>query len=165
VFKQNFNVGVDHAGVEIGQPTSFFVGCALNLAPQDMEREIKNLQRKVAVGADFLLTQPMYEPALAEQFLQRYAERYGRLELPLLVGVLPLYSARHASFLHNEVPGVSIPEGIQKRMREAGEAAPKAGVKIALELIEQIEPWAAGIYLMPQFSRYDLAAEVVEGVR
>jgi methionine synthase / methylenetetrahydrofolate reductase(NADPH) len=165
LIKQNFNVGVDHAGVEIGQPTSFFVGCALNLAPQDIEREIKNLQRKVEAGADFLLTQPVYEPALAEQFLQRYAERYGCLELPLLVGVLPLYSARHASFLHNEVPGVSIPERIQKRMREAGEAAPKAGVQIALELIEQMKPWAAGIYLMPQFSRYDLAAEVVEGVR
>jgi methionine synthase / methylenetetrahydrofolate reductase (NADH) len=165
LIKQSFNAGVDHAGVEIGQPTSFFVGCALNLAPQDIEREIKNLQRKVAAGADFLLTQPVYEPALAEPFLQRYAERYGRLDLPVLVGVLPLYSARHASFLHNEVPGVSIPDGIQKRMRDAGEAAPKEGVQIALELVEQMKSWAAGIYMMPQFSRYDLAAEIIEGLR
>ncbi len=165
LIKQNFNAGVDHAGAEIGQPTSFFVGCALNLTPQDVEREIKNLQRKIAAGADFLLTQPVYEPALAESFLQRYAEEYGRLEQPILVGVLPLYSARHASFLHNEVPGVSIPEEIQKRMQGAGEAAPQVGVQIALELVEQMKPWAAGIYLMPQFSRYDLAAEIIEGLR
>ncbi len=165
LIKHNFNAGVDHAGVEIGQPTSFFVGCAVNLTPQETEREIKNLQRKIAAGADFLLTQPVYEPALAESFLQRYAERYGRLEQPILVGVLPLYSARHASFLHNEVPGVNIPEEIQKRMLGAGEAAPKVGVQIALELIEQMRAWAAGIYLMPQFGRYDLAAEIIEGVR
>lgn len=165
LIKQNFNRGVDHAGIEIGQPTSFFVGCAVNLTSQDIEREMKNLQRKIAAGADFLLTQPVYEPRLAETFLLRYAEKYGRLEQPVLVGVLPLYSARHASFLNNEVPGVILPEEIQKRMQRAGEAAPKVGVQIALELVEQMKPWAAGIYLMPQFGCYDLAAEIIEGVR
>jgi hypothetical protein len=63
------------------------------------------------------------------------------------------------------VPGVSIPEEMRNRIQEAGEAAPKEGVRIALELVEQMRPWTQGIYLMPQFSRYDLAAEIIEGIQ
>jgi len=166
LIKQNFNVGVDHAGTEIGQPTAFFVGCALNLCPPDADAEIKNLRRKLKAGADFALTQPIYEPEKAAAFLQRYTAEFGPLELPILVGVLPLFSARHASFLHNEVPGISIPVEIQERMRKAeslGRAA-QEGVQIARQLIAAMRPWAAGIYLMPAFNRYDLAAEVIEGL-
>jgi homocysteine S-methyltransferase len=165
LIKQNFNAGVDHAGSDIGQPTSYFVGCALNLTPQDADREIKNLRRKLEAGADFVLTQPVYEPELAEAFLQRYTDQLGPLQAPVLVGVLPLYSARHAAFLHNEVPGISIPEAMQQRIRQASEAAQREGVRIALDLVEQMRDWAAGIYIMPQFNRYDLAAEIIEGVR
>jgi methionine synthase I (cobalamin-dependent)/5,10-methylenetetrahydrofolate reductase len=165
LIKQNFNLGMDHAGANIGQPTSFFVGCALNLTPLDPEAEIKNLRRKLKAGADFLLTQPVYEPAAAERFLKLYTDAHGPLGAPILVGILPLYSARHATFLHNEVPGVSIPEEMRNRIQEAGEAAPKEGVRIALELVEQMRPWTQGIYLMPQFSRYDLAAEIIEGIQ
>jgi len=165
LIKQNFNLGLDHAGVEIGQPTAFFVGCALNLAPQDFEQEVKNLRRKLKAGADFVLTQPAFDPAAAEGFLKRYAERFGRLEIPVLAGILPLFSVRHATFLHNEVPGVSIPEPTQERIRRAGERAPWEGVDIALELVEQMKGWAQGIYIMPQFGRYDLAAEITERCR
>ncbi len=163
LIKQNFNMGMDHAGAEIGQPTAFFVGCALNLCPQDAELEIKNLRRKLKAGADFALSQPVYEPKIAEAFLQQYEDRYGALEIPVLVGVLPLYGTRHAAFLHNEVPGISIPEPIQSRLYQAGEKAPQEGVRIALELIDAMRHFASGIYLMPAFSRYDLSAEVVEG--
>jgi homocysteine S-methyltransferase len=165
LIKQNFNTGQDHAGADIGQPTSFFAGCALNLLPQDPPREIKNLRRKLKAGADFVLTQPVYEPQRAQAFLDLYAEQHGALEIPILVGVLPLYGTRHAAFLHNEVPGISIPEALHERLRQAGERAPQAGVGIALELIEQMRPWASGIYLMPAFGRYDLAAEIVEGCK
>jgi homocysteine S-methyltransferase len=165
LIKQNFNAGLDHAGIAIGQPTSFFVGCALNLTPQDPVQEIKNLRRKLRAGADFLLTQPVYAPDKAEAFLRQYAEQHGPLTAPVLVGVLPLYSARHASFLHNEVPGVTIPDELRRRMELAGEQAPGEGVRIALELVEQMRPWSQGIYIMPQFSRYDLAAEIIEGLR
>ncbi len=160
--KHHFNLGLDHAGVDIGQPTSFFVGGALNLTPQDVEQELKNLRRKVKAGVDFLLTQPVYQPETAEAFLKRYAEQYGPLEVPLLAGVLPLYSVRHALFLHNEVPGVSIPEAFRQRLEQAGDLAAQAGVEIAVELVAQMKSWAQGIYLMPQFNRYDLAAEIVE---
>lgn len=162
LIKQGFNLGVDHAGAEIGQPTSFFVGCALNLTPSDPDREIKVLDRKVRAGADFILTQPVYQPDRARSLLERYRERYGPLEVPVLAGVLPLHSPRHAAFLHNEVPGIEIPEAAMERLRSAGEDSPREGVRIALELIEQLRPWAAGIYLMPPFSRFDLAAEIIE---
>jgi len=165
LIKQNFNLGVDHAGADIGQPTSFFVGCALNLTPQDLEQETKNLHRKLSAGADFVLTQPVYQPETAQAFVNAYHERYGPLEAPILTGILPLYSARHATYLHNEVPGVSIPESTLQRMRQAGESAAKEGVRLALELIEEMMSWSSGVYLMPQFGRYDLAAEIIEGCK
>jgi methionine synthase I (cobalamin-dependent)/5,10-methylenetetrahydrofolate reductase len=165
LIKQSFNIGLDHAGADIGQPTSFFVGCAFNLSPRDPDDEVKNLQRKIKAGADFILTQPVYQPEAAEKILRLYEEKHGLLETPVLVGIMPLYSVRHATFLNNEVPGMTIPEAMFQRLRAAGEATPKEGVRIALELIEQIRPWARGVYLMPQFSRYDLAAEIIEGCK
>jgi methionine synthase I (cobalamin-dependent)/5,10-methylenetetrahydrofolate reductase len=162
LIKQNFNAGLDHAGIDIGQPTSFFVGGALNLTPQDIEQEIKNLRRKLKAGVDFLLTQPIFQPEVAQAFLERYQELNGTLNVPVLVGMLPLYSMRHAAFLHNEVPGISIPEEYHRRLEKAGEKAAWEGVQITLELIEKVRPWVNGIYLMPQFSRYDLAAEIIE---
>lgn len=165
LIKQGFNVGLDHAGADIGQPTSFFVGAALNLCPTDPTLESKNLRRKIDAGADFFLTQPVYRPEEAEAFLKYYTDHYDSLNAPIFVGVLPLYGTRHATFLHNEVPGISIPEDIQRRIREAGEKGPKEGVRIALELIERMKSWARGIYLMPAFNRYDLAAEIVENCR
>ncbi|HBY09584.1 MAG TPA: hypothetical protein DEH22_18025 [Chloroflexi bacterium] len=162
---QRFNQGVDHAGSDIGQPTRFFVGCALNLLPPDPEREIKLLRRKIANGANFALTQPVYQPEKAREFLDLYAKQFGDLEMPVLVGILPLYSVRHAAFLHNEVPGIVIPEEIRARIAEAGEGAPQEGVRIAVELVQQIKTWGQGIYLMPAFGRYDLAAEIVEAIR
>lgn len=183
LIKQNFNMGIDHAGADIGQPTSFFVGCALNLTPKDPAEEIKNLRRKLNAGADFILTQPVYQPEIGQTFLKRYTDANGPLEKPVLVGILPLYSYRHASFLNNEVPGIIIPEAMIERLRQAedhnndqgkleprtrhvpGSRSTQEGVRIALELIDQMRSWARGIYLMPQFNRYDLAAEIVEGCK
>ncbi|MBX3048404.1 MAG: bifunctional homocysteine S-methyltransferase/methylenetetrahydrofolate reductase [Anaerolineales bacterium] len=161
LIKQQFNTGRDHAGAEIGQPTAFHVGAALNLAPPDAEREAKLLARKLRNGADFFLTQPVYDPAQARQFLEQHAES---LEKPLLVGILPLFGVRHANFLHNEVPGIIIPAEIRRRMEAAGSQGPQEGVRIAIELIEQIRAWGAGVYLMPAFNRFDLAAQILESI-
>ena len=165
LIKQGFNTGVDHAGIEIGEPTNFFVGSALNLTPKNPAREIKVAHRKLNNGADFFLTQPVYEPDKARQFFAQYAEQHGELGKPVLVGVLPLYSTRHANFLHNEVPGIDIPEEIRERIRKAGDKAPQEGIRIAIEQIQQIKEWGQGIYLMPPFNRFELAAEIVEKVR
>jgi len=165
LIKQGFNMGVDHSGTSIGQPTSFFVGAALNLCPPEPEQEIKNLQRKIKSGADFFLTQPIYDPEKARFFLDQYAAIRGKLDKPVLVGVLPLVSLKHANFLHHEVPGISIPDETLRRMEQAGESASHVGVELAIELIESIKPWAQGIYIMPQFNRFDLIAEIVEAVK
>jgi methionine synthase I (cobalamin-dependent)/5,10-methylenetetrahydrofolate reductase len=165
LIKRQLNRGVDHAGAAIGEPTSFFVGCAVNLGAADADAEMKNLRRKVRAGADFALTQPVYDLDPARAFLRRYAERYGSLSLPLLVGVLPLYNARHAAFLHNEVPGIVIPESLRARIAAAGTAAAAEGVCIALELIGGLRDVAQGVYLMPPFNRYDMAAEIIERMR
>lgn len=165
LIKQGFNAGVDHSGSEIGQPTSFHVGAALNFAPADEARETQLLKRKLDSGTDFFLTQPVYDPKTAKRFLEAYADGNGTLDKPVLVGIMPIFGTRHANFLHNEVPGITIPEALRKRIDAAGDDGPKEGVKIAVEIIEQVKPWAQGVYLMPQFSRYDLSAEIIEAVK
>jgi homocysteine S-methyltransferase len=165
LIKQNFNAGVDHAGSDIGQPTSFFVGCALNLTPLDPAAEIRNLRRKLNAGADFILTQPVYQAEPAIAFLSRCEAELGKLTVPVLAGVLPLVNARHAAFLHHEVPGVSIPEQDRARLEQAGEKGPGEGVKIAIELIGQIQSCISGVYIMPAFNRFDLVAEIIDAVR
>jgi homocysteine S-methyltransferase len=162
LIKQGFNAGLDHSGASIGQPTSYFVGAALNLNPAEPEQEVRNVHRKVLAGADFFLTQPIYRSEEGPAFLEKYAARYGPLKQPVLVGILPLVNSRHARFLRHEVPGISIPEEMLKQMDEAGESSAKAGVELATALIEAVKTWAQGIYLMPQFNRYDLIAEIIE---
>ncbi|MBL0346915.1 bifunctional homocysteine S-methyltransferase/methylenetetrahydrofolate reductase [Candidatus Villigracilis affinis] len=167
LIKQGFNMGVDHSGTSIGQPTNFFVGAALNLCPQDVDNEIKNLHRKVKAGADFFLTQPIYRADDGPKLIQAYEAKHGKLQQPILAGILPLVSAKHANFLHNEVPGIFIPEEARKKIESAGDAESgvKVGVELAVELIEQIKGWAKGIYIMPQFHRYDMVAEIIEKIR
>ena len=164
LIKQGFNAGVDHAGVGIGTPTNFYVGSALNLAPKDPERELKVLKRKIRNGTDFFLTQPVFDPDAARKFLDLYAENEGEFTWPVLVGILPLYNLRNVEFLHNEVPGITIPDDIRERIRKAGDQASKEGIRIAIEMIEQIKPWAQGVYLMPPFNRFEIAAEIIEAV-
>lgn len=162
--KHGFNAGVDHHGDEIGEATSFYVGCALNLDPANVEQEIRVLRRKIKAGADFVLTQPVFEPERVERTIAAFEERYGPIGIPVIVGILPLYGIKHARFLHNEVPGISIPEAIQKRVSAAGHRAPQAGVSIAVEILDQLKDTVSGAYLMPPFNRYDMAAEIIENV-
>lgn len=162
LLKQGFNQGLDYGGEPIAQPTHFLVGCAANLTPADPERELKLLHRKIESGADFALTQPIYDIAQARAFIARYEAEYDSFNLSILAGVLPLYNARHADFLHHEVPGISIPEEIRQRMSKAGDKGAQEGVAMARDLVLQLRSFTQGIYLMPAFGRYDLASEVIE---
>lgn len=163
--KQGFNVGHDLSGTDIGQPTNFYVGCALNLKPASMADEIKNLKRKLKAGADFILTQPIYNARLVSEFLAAYEVENGKLPIPLLVGLLPLASARHAAFLQSEVPGIEIPLATRQMIETSGDQGARVGIKLTIELIQQIKSLVQGIYLMPAFHRYDYAAEIIEGAR
>ena len=165
LIKQGFNAGVDHAGMDIGQPTSFFVGCALNLNPNRIEDEIRNLRRKLDAGADFVLTQPTYSPSDALRNLDAITKAMAGSPVPILVGILPLASARHAAYLHHEVPGILVPDDIRRRMESAGEDGARTGMEIAIELIRTLRPAIQGVYLMPAFSRYDIAAEIIETIK
>jgi len=158
---RRMNEGLDATGSSIGDPTSFWVGAALNPAAEDVEREIERFQRKVQAGARWIQTQPIYDLG----HLDRFLARAGGSPVPVLVGVLPLHSARHAEFLHNEVPGITIPDAVRRRLREAGDGALRVGIEMAQELVRSVRARYAGAYLMPSFGRFEVVAEVLDVLR
>ena len=158
-----FNEGVDANGRDIGQPTSFFIGAALNFNAPDLDSELRTLERKVRAGAHFLLTQPVYA---AEQ-VERVWSLLGGFPLPVIMGVLPLRNTRHARFLHNEVPGIVVPEDVRRRITRAerqGDAGGEEGVALSRELLKAIAGRIAGAYFMPPFERYHVVRETMEGL-
>ncbi len=161
LIKEQFNRGLDKAGQSIDQATNFTVGCAINLTPHDWEREMALLQKKRRNGADFALSQPVFEPQTARAFIEAFEAKYGEPMLPIVGGVKPLYNSRNAEFLHHEVPGMIIPEAQRERMRLAANPQ-QEGVKIAQEILAEIRPFTHGVYFMPAFGRYDLVADVMD---
>ena len=158
---RRMNEGADATGNGIGDPTAFFTGTALNPAADDLDREIERMRRKIEAGARWFQTQPVYDLGLLDRFL----ERAGGSPIPVVVGVLPLHSFRHAEFLHNEVPGITIPEAVRARLREAGDRALRVGVDMARDLVRAIRERYAGAYLMPSFGRFEVVAEVLDVLR
>ena len=163
MIKQQLNQGVDKAGQSIDQATNFTVGCAVSLTPKDPEREMRLLHKKIKKGADFALTQPVFDPAAAKQFIEAYEATYEEPMLPLVTGIKPLYNSRNAEFLHHEVPGMIIPAEQRERMRQAGKPK-QEGVRIAQETLAQVKAFSQGVYLMPAFGRYDLVADVIDSI-
>src|SRR3954470_23626644 len=118
---EHFNTGFDRAGSTIGEPTSFFAGAAASPAAPDLEREVRLLRRKLDAGARFVLTQPVYTVAPLRALREAYERSTGApLVAPVIAGLLPLVSGRHAAFLHNEVPGIDIPAAVRDRMAGGG---------------------------------------------
>jgi methionine synthase / methylenetetrahydrofolate reductase(NADPH) len=157
---RQFNQGMDKAGQSIDRPTGFVVGCALNLTPKDMDAELRLLRKKVTHGADFALTQPVFDPDAAIELLRRYEANYGPPP-PVIAGLKPLFNSRNAEFLHHEVPGISIPDAQRERMRQSDDPQ-KEGVTIAQEIAQDLQPFVQGFYIMPAFGRYDLVADVLD---
>jgi homocysteine S-methyltransferase len=163
LIKMQLNQGVDKAGQSIDQATNFTVGCALNLTPRDRERELRLLRKKQRKGADFALTQPIFDAEAALDFIKAFEEMYEEPMLPIVAGIKPLYNSRNAEFLHYEVPGMVIPEAQRLRMRQAQDSQ-REGVAIARETLGRLRPFVQGVYMMPAFSRYDLVADVIDAV-
>ncbi len=155
------NHGVDPGGKPLGATTSFLMATGAEPAALNYPRELARLRDKKAAGAELVMTQPVYSPEVLTRFLDDVAP----LEMPVLVGLLPLASYRNAEFLHNEVPGMQVPEAIRERMRKAGTgpAARKEGVAIAREMLAAVRGRVAGAYIMPPLEKYELALEVVDG--
>ena len=158
---RRMNEGLDATGSSIGDPTAFCVGAALTPAAEDADREIERMQRKIEAGARWLQTQPVYDL----EALDRFLARAGHIPVPVLVGILPLHSFRHAEFLHNEVPGITVPAAARARLRDAGESALRAGIEMAQALVADVRRWHAGAYLMPSFGRFEVVAEVLDAIR
>jgi methionine synthase / methylenetetrahydrofolate reductase (NADH) len=155
-----FNEGTDQTGKPTDEPTQFRICVAANPTAVDVHAEIEKLRRKIDAGAHFIFTQPVYSARDLESFL----ERFGRLPIPICVGILPLRNARHAEFLHNEIPGMAVPEDIRKRMHASGEHGQEEGLTIAIETLLACRPLCQGAYLMPPFNRFEMAGQVLEGV-
>ncbi len=155
------NAGTDIMGNPIGAPTSFHISCAGNPSADDMDAEVAKMERKVEAGADMVFTQPVFEMRTLEQFLKRISH----LKIGVMVGVIPLRSHKHADFLHNEVPGMRIPEAIRTRMRNAGETAARTGVGIAMDFLREAKSAVAGVYMMPPFRKYHVIDELLSVLR
>jgi len=157
---QGMNEGHDAAGSSIGAHASFHIGAALNLnmTDEETEQEIEKYRRKVEAGAHFIMTQPIYElmPLL------RFLERVGQPAIPLILGCIPLHSSRHAEYLHNEVPGITIPDIVRQRMRAAGEKGHEEGLKLSQELLNSARSMVQGVYLMPSYGRYDVVSTLAK---
>jgi len=163
---QGLNRGVDPGGNAIGAPTEFVQGVALNQAAVDQERERTRFGYKVDAGADFAITQPVFNPEALERFLEATTP-----DIPVVAGIWPFLSLRNAEFLANEMPGVDVPPEFLERMRTAqdsgADAALEEGVAIALEMIESTRDLVGGFHLTAPHRNVQLALRVLResGIR
>ena len=156
---KGMNEGRDLMGNAMEGRTSFVVACAANPKAEDMDVEIGKLAKKIEAGADVIFTQPIYEIGTLEELLRRIEG----WKIPVMVGVLPLRGPKHAEFLHNEIPGMNIPEDLRHRFRTTREKPMELGIQIAVEFLRQAKAHVAGAYMMPPFKKYDVVSLVLEG--
>ena len=154
---KRLNQGTDWAGKTLGGSTNYAIGVALNPVADDLDYEIKRFFDKVEAGAHFAMTQPLFDPAHWEAFLQRMG---GKLPVPVMVGIWPLSSYAQALRLNNEVPGISIPAPVLKEMEAAGTGARDCGFAVARRMLAWARTEVAGAYLIPPFKRYEEVLEL-----
>lgn len=156
---KRLNQGLDPAGKTLGATTSFYAACGADPSAADYERELRRLEEKVEQGAAMIMTQPVYDARVLERFL----DDTDHLNIPVLIGLLPLASHQNAEFLHNEVPGMQVPQSIRDRMEKVGRgpAAREEGILIAQEALLQVHDRVRGAYIMPPFGRYESAIKVL----
>lgn len=160
----NLNQGLDGRGRKLGTPGSFCIGCAATPPATDIALDLERLHRKIEAGAQFIMTQPVYDPETLISYFERYKQEYGPLTIPILVGLQPLHSYQQAEKFHNEVPGIVIPEAVRERLRLAGDQACDTGLEIIKELFDATLPYIQGTYIMP-LDRYDLVGELLPYIR
>ncbi len=190
---RDMNIGHDAAGAALGTSAHFYIGAALNLNMEDQvidfareqarrklvgniatspadtngeaqltetELELHRLRHKLEAGAQYIMTQPIYDLAP----LERFFDTYGPVDVPIILGMVPLHSSKHAEYLHNEVPGISIPDAVRERLRAAGDRGREVGIELAHEVIAAAyaRGLIQGCYLMPSYGRYDLVGDLAQ---
>ncbi|HEX9069584.1 MAG TPA: bifunctional homocysteine S-methyltransferase/methylenetetrahydrofolate reductase [Ktedonobacterales bacterium] len=179
---RGMNEGHDAAGAPLGGQATFFYGAALNLNVSEtltdlsterernkvglgepghqteFDLELARLRHKLDAGASFIMTQPIYELAPLERLLTAF----GPVDVPIILGMIPLHSWKHADYLHNEVPGISVPEEVRARLREAGDHGRDMGIELAHDIVTQARArgMIQGCYLMPSYGRYDVVGDL-----
>jgi homocysteine S-methyltransferase len=144
------NRGEDYVGKGLDAPTSFFIGVAVNPSAADLELELERFRRKLDAGAQFAMTQALFDVELLDRFVERLG---GAWPIPVLVGVWPLRSHAMALRLHNEVPGISVPDDVLGALADAGPDAPRVGLELARELVDAARTRAHGMYVIPPFKQ------------
>jgi homocysteine S-methyltransferase len=158
---KRLNEGHDGAGTSIGAGTNFLVGCSLNPTAEDLEVELDRFARKLDAGADFVMTQAVFDPGL----FTRVLDRIGPLEVPLILELLSLQNFKNAEFIHNELAGVELPAEVLARMRASGAQGIETGMEITRETFHALAPLVQGVYLIPSFDRYEQAAQLAREFR
>lgn len=162
-FAANLNRGVDLSGKALGERTGFVIGTGCNPGAVDLGREAERFARKIAAGAEYVFSQPVYDAALLERFLEATA---GAPPIPFFVGILPLASLKNAEFLTREVPGMAVPEPVLKRLRDAKsrDEQREVGIRVASESLEAAlaHPRVKGAYIFPPFGRYEAILRVLK---
>lgn len=157
------NAGLDIGGKSAGSPTEFVLGVALNPTAKNRELEIRRFKYKIEAGADYAITQPIYN---LESFTQ-FMDEVGPIKIPIIMGIWPLVSLRNAEFLRNEVPGVDVPDWVVEEMRLAGdskEEALKRGLEIAHRTMSEARGLVAGFQVSAPFNKVDVALDVIKGL-
>jgi methionine synthase / methylenetetrahydrofolate reductase (NADH) len=152
------NRGEDYNGKGIDAPTSFFLGVAVNPSAQDLEVEADRFRQKIEAGASFAMTQALFDLS----YLDRFEELIGGWPVPLLLGIFYVRSHQLAVRLHNEVPGIIVPETIQRRLEKAGANAGAEGLALARELYAQARDKVAGAYVIPPFKQPEAALDLLD---
>jgi homocysteine S-methyltransferase len=153
------NRGIDVGGKSIGKPTGFVIGVGANPGAINNDEELKRFYYKVEAGAEFALTQPVFDVAVLERFLRRIED----CKIPVIVGILPLANYKTAEFLNYEVPGCSVPDSILERMRQADSPAEARaeGIRIAQDILERVQGIVRGVQVRGPFEDYETAVEVL----
>jgi methionine synthase / methylenetetrahydrofolate reductase(NADPH) len=160
------NRGMDPGGNPIGEPTSFTIGVGVNPGAQDVEHELKRFYWKVEAGAEYAITQPVFDPDQLLGFIEELKKR--GIWIPIVAGIWPLVSARNAEFMANEVPGVVVPPQIVQRMQRASEKSREhalhEGIAIAREMFDRVRSQVQGLQVSAPFGRVQFALQVFDGI-
>ena len=157
-----FNQGFMQSGRQLKRATRFVVGCSFNPNVKNLDVQVKRLERKLKAGAQYVMTQPIFDPARAKE-THEATKQFG---VPILVGVMPLLNARNCEFLHNEVPGIEIPQPVRDRMRgKEGPEGIREGLAVAREVTREVLAFFQGVYLITPMVKYEMTAELSRFVR
>ncbi len=162
-FIQMLNRGLDFSGAPIGGKTDLLVGAGCNPGHVDLDLEVERFGRKIAAGAEYFFSQPVFDPALLQRFFE-LTDKFPKV--PFLVGIMPLVSSKNAEFLHNEVPGMQVPQAIRTRLANAGsrDEQREVGVQVAREALAEVvdHPRVNGIYVYPPFGSYKAVLRIID---